>query len=268
MGRRNLGHLARDRLRQSREYNQPKVFIPSLSVERPVLMDDKESGEYRRNVYKQLGKRISDKHRRFRVLRLNEMRMKVVDQHAFVNRLQESGTKPSADDMIGLAEILKGRLLRLLEDSPTHQSLVLGEVARFKEPDIKRPNRIQQSIGVSPTGWHGDSAAYASRDENGQLTPLGTIIELRRLCMLTITENDDQLNTKGILPPPHVPLLGNVAQIREEDFRSIQTGMNEALPNEFVIGDPVIYVRTERQAKVLALPVRSVKPFEQSENVA
>jgi len=221
-----MPYKTRDRLR-SRD-THPHGFMPSLAVERPVLISPAEAAEVKQRMIDNLKENLPrTQAARFRVLNPQDWKVTHIERDSFVNYMYSAKARPTALEISKLAGAAKAGLRELIADVPPEIDLPLEPPARFGAGQRKR------EIGVSP-------------HEHGSIDLL---VAENELCVNAIANNIPNTNLalyEELSRPPYVPIVRTKRAISEDDMRRVAPILKAAMPASLTLGDPVVSFMPDR----------------------
>lgn len=237
----------------------PKPFIPTVSVERPVIWEnEKDQKEYWQAFHRALGKGLSDKQRsRHMIRRPHDLRVVQMRETVLAEQMENLQRYDQRQEAAArLACLLQERLNSLLKDSPELLSLELGNLACFTEPGSSQP----EVMAMPPRGWRGPKAKYAASDDHGNVAPLHQLSVETQLYRDALNDTNSWFEPKDIVADPYITVIENRMGIVRRDFQVIGSSLarEQAIPDSVQLGDPVITLRMgPSRLQVEELSVRS-----------
>ena len=251
MHRRHSGNWARGHLTD--EEPTPKYFVPTFSIRRNVSLDDRVTTNMQKRLRKALGPHYD-------ILPPARMGLTIVEQRKFIERLREARIMPAAKEMTELALSTRDGLEEILKNKPSTLVVpVRDTVSVFGAKDNK--------LTIEPLGWKGYNARYASENEFGEPLPLASIVVENKFAIGSISAamaHNRTFVVDGLARPPHITLAKKRGTITDRELRRVNNSVQDILPNELTLEDPVIYLRAERQGPVEPIYVRTSGPDGQS----
>lgn len=224
MGKNHISHRARDRLRQTHEFESPS-FVPTISVERHIIIDSALAQEYQKTLHKNLGRNLrGSQKKRYHIVNPNELRLKLVEN-----------APVHSQEAREVAQQLAAALLELLDRAPQWMALPLGRVACFNEANPRKAYFSKNVIGVEPSGWRGIDARYATYDERGLRTPIGLLAEESEVCNRILG---------NVVKTPYAAIVANAGNIPACELRDVQGAADASLPPKFEWQDVVVKLKT------------------------
>lgn len=250
MGRRreNAGLWHRPRGSIS-ERAAPHYFVPSFAIRRAATPDGElveMLGKLKKELKKEYGKT-------YRVYQPGQVSMTVIQQGKLVERVREADEHPSIGRMRTLAHTIGDSLLSRIESTKPGLMLPVGRVDSFGD-------KTQNKLGFTPNGWKGYNARYAAQGIEDETLPLSLIVDEHKIAVGSIAAafaNNKRFVVDGLARTPHVVLAERAgARIPDHELRDVAGIVDEILPNELALDDPVIYFRPYRSAAVETMYVR------------
>lgn len=234
------GHRS-DRHSKEVAKSTPTYFVPSFGINRDAHFDQQQ--EQRIAGLRKEARRVLGRHTHF--YDPPQRHLTIVEQRAFIERIRESGIRPTPEQITELVKQISGGLKELLGPTPAKLVLPLGKLARFGER--------KETLGIQPWGWRGFRAHYAIRNELNELSPLGAIVAETQFTVGAITtamEETTGFSPDGLAQTPHIAIAEKRGGIRYHEFVELEGRLSELdipLPDECRLDDPIIHMRTMRK---------------------
>ena len=215
----------------------PAYFVPAFSVRRSVRVDDTDYSDYLKQARKVLGKH-------FHMVAPPDSSVTIIEKSGFIKALRAAWQHPSPEEMRDLAYEVRDRLRCALTDVPETLALPLGRLGVYGYGN----QRDHSVLGVAPAGWKGCRARIATRDQAGNVLPLGQVRTEIQLGQQTIDEAfaDTIFDAESLIQNPHLSIGVNNGGIRKHELRRISERLEGVQPPSVSLGDPVIYLTTAR----------------------
>lgn len=226
MGKNRVSYRVRDRSRQYDDGHDSRPFVPTITVERPIIIDGEKAQKYQEEFHRNLGVRLRGRQKdHYHIVKPNELKLTLV----------ENVPVPQGWPL-EVAEDLGASLFALLDRAPQFLAVPVGRVACQNASHPRKPFFSTSVVGVEPCGWRGPAAPYATHDARGLQTSIGLLAREAEACAQLLG---------GVAETPFAALVANsAASIPQREFRDVRDAAGEALPEVFEWQDPVIKLRT------------------------
>lgn len=219
-------------------------FVPSFSIRRHVHRSDEARWA---GAQKQLS-HIMGRH--YTIMPPESMAIKSIEQKALIEKIRESNSRPTGDEMRDVVYNVRDGLTEALATSSDRLEVGLGRLAVF--------GRNHNKIGFTIDGWRGWRARYALTDEYGEMTTLGALLVENQIALggITTALADTAVAVNDIASNPHLTIASTNESIRDHELRKVQDAVGELQLNHVWVGDPVISFRAAPDKDTETLYVR------------
>lgn len=216
-------------------------FVPSFSIRRHIHQSEEARWS---GVQKQLSAMLG---RHYEVMPPSSMAIKSIEQKALIEKIRQSGTHPTPDEMRDVVFNIRDDLTEALSASPDRLEVGLGRLAVF--------GRNHNKLALTISGWKGWHSRYALLDQSGEMSAVGALLIENRIALGGIVSAlpDTSIAVNEIASNPHLTLACTNDSIRDHELRKIERQVEDLDLSSVVVGDPVISFK--------ASPSEETKPF-------
>lgn len=234
---------------REKRLNGSARYIPSVSVERPIMwVDDEEKRAYVAGMHKAIGKSLTrGRSSQHRVVKPAEHKIVQVRHEVVADQVLNISTDSKKIKAVKkLAYLMQEALGESLREAPIVLRANVGKVSCRPEPTSTWLAPDEQLVmGVEFDGWKGVKAKYPPKIDEYESNPLYQFANEAVALKEAIEATSSLFDPDALIADPYFAVMQNRTGTLSRDASVLVPSMQKAaaLPASIFIGDPVLMLR-------------------------
>lgn len=248
----------RDTLRAVGPSRQSLDFIPAFAVRRSVEIPGYDEAQER--IKKRFKRELPGTFRKeLQFTPGQELSISSIVQNGLVHAAREFGVVPSERAARKTVRDLHRSLFEQVLQEPSELKLVRSS----KLQAFGSGGRHKQVMGVLFDGFRGTRMRYETHDDDGIPTPFAALVSEVGICRDAVSAylgRSSKDCEQALGTTPHVSIVRNKNGIPQHLFGAMEEILDDELPEEVLVGKPVLSVSMQAGSGVVKIPCSDLWP--------